>query len=93
MLKMIEPNFQFHEDQKTTRVQYCTQKQIPFLSSDLKFKNRVIHSQRMKTEIASDALSIEVADLTDSEMESCAESNSDMYFVPSKDLLQNQKSF
>ena len=29
MLKMTEPDFQFYEDQKTTRVQYCTLKQIP----------------------------------------------------------------
>ena len=46
----------------------------------------------METEIVSDVSSMEVADFTDSEMESCAESNSDIDFVPSEDLLQNRKS-
>ena len=92
MLKMTESDFQFYDDQKTTRVQYCTLKQIPPSSSNLKFKNRVIHSQRMETEIVSNALLMEIADFADSEMENCAESNSNIDFVPSKDLLQNQRS-
>ena len=69
MLKMTKPDFQFYEDQKATRVlQYCTLKQIQSSSSALKLKNHVIHSQRMETEIVSDALSKEVANFTDSEI-------------------------
>ena len=83
MLKMIKPNFRFYEDQKKTRVQYCTLKQIPSASSFLKFKNGVMHS------LVSDALSMEVADFTNSTMESCAESNANIDFVPSEDILQN----
>ena len=78
MLKMNEPNFQFYEDQKIIWVQYYTLKLIPSLSSDLKSKNYVIHSQRIETKIISDIL-----------MESCAKSNSDIDCVPSEDPLQN----
>ena len=84
---MTEPGFPFYEHQKTTRVQYCTRKEI--LSSYLKVKNCAIHYQRTKIKIISDALSMKVADFTESEMENCAESNSDINFVPSEDLLQN----
>ena len=89
MLKMTEPDFKFYEDQKTTSAQDCTLKQIPSSSLDLKFKNRVIHFQRMETEIVSDALSMKVVDFSDSEMENCAKSNSNSDFVLSEDFLQN----
>ena len=46
----------------------------------------------MKIEIVSDSLSMEVADFTDSEMESSAEFSDEINFVPSEDLLQNRKS-
>ena len=47
----------------------------------------------METEIVSDALSMKVADFTDSEIENCAESSGKINFVSSEDLLQNRKSF
>ena len=40
----------------------------------------------METEIVSDALSIEVADFTDSEIENCAESNRDIDLSSSRGL-------
>ena len=46
----------------------------------------------METAIVSDVLSMEVAAFTESEMKNCAESNSNIDFVPFEDLLQNQKS-
>ena len=46
---MAEADYQYYEDQRTTRNGFCTLDPVPSTSTDIRFQSRIIQAKKVKS--------------------------------------------